>query len=667
MRGGLRPQGGLPNRAGVHRPPGGRLPRGGRGRLDCPAHPPAGGGRLHRHGQGGGAARHLRGLLRAAAQRQPVRPRLRPRAPGPRGACPGQRGGGLFPGGGDRRHALLAAGDRQPQPGHPPAGGADEPPVRLHRRRRGPPAPGEPGRQRVRLPAAGGGGPAPLRPGGPGAGPVPGRGGHHALRRLFKLPLHQNRLPGHGPGHGGRPPAPGQPAPAGEVCPGLRVLRLPRGVGVCAVFGQAAGQRLGFAGGGALPPGQGRRDGDEHPQVQGAGVPRVHCGGLRPQLRLGPAGRGAAPPRAGPGGQAAGPGALGPVYHHRPGGHRPGDSPCLRRGGAARPLRGADPRQGEAAAGGLLGGPGAHRGKAGPGAHRGRARPLHRAPGQKRRPVAAAVRPVPPRRRGPAPGCRGPGGLRLLAGLHPLGHPFQPVPARGGGPSPGSPHAPAPRLAAVPPPAAADCLCLPPPGGGGHPGQGGGLQAGGGAGRQPGHHPLPARLAGRAGHDPRRAGHGPPRLYAVRGLCRRPPRPGEGAGPPGGPGAAHPGAGGRGGPAPGAEVFGKPPGPAGAPLPPGGEGAPLHRGDTRRPGAAGGRQWGGGHPPGGGGLHLCGGRTAAHHRFQDRPGADHGGALAALPGPAAAVRLRHGGGLRPAGGAAGAVLHLAGAGQRPGL
>ena len=283
----------------------------------------------------------------------------------------------------------------------------------------------------LRLPAAGGGEPAPLRPGGPGAGPVPGRGGHHALRRLFKLPLHQNRLPGHGPGHGGRPPAPGQPAPAGEVCPGLRVLRLPRGVGVCAVFGQAAGQRLGFAGGGALPPGQGRRDGDEHPQVQGAGVPRVHCGGLWPQLCLGPAGGGAAPPRAGPGGQAAGPGALGPVYHHRPGGHRPGDSPCLRRGGAARPLRGADPRQGEAAAGGLLGGPGAHRGKAGLRAHRGRACPLHRAPGQKRRPVAAAVRPVPPRRRGPAPGCRGPGGLRLLAGLHPLGHPLQPVPARG--------------------------------------------------------------------------------------------------------------------------------------------------------------------------------------------------------------------------------------------
>ena len=155
VRGGLRPQGGLPNRAGVHRPPGGRLPRGGRGRLDCPAHPPAGGGRLHRYGQGGGAARHLRGLLRAAAQRQPVRPRLRPRAPGLRGACPGQRGGGLFPGGGDRRHALLAAGDRQPQPGHPPAGGADEPPVRLHRRRRGPPAPGEPGRQRVRLPCCG--------------------------------------------------------------------------------------------------------------------------------------------------------------------------------------------------------------------------------------------------------------------------------------------------------------------------------------------------------------------------------------------------------------------------------------------------------------------------------------------------------------------------------
>ena len=259
------------------------------------------------------------------------------------------------------------------------------------------------------------------------------------------------------------------------------------------------------------------------------------------------------------------------------------------------------------------------------------------------------------------------GDLRLLAGLHPLGHSLQPVPARGGGPFPGSPCAPAPRLAAVPPPAAADCLCLPPPGGGGHPGQGGGLQAGGGAGRQPGHHPLPARLAGRAGHDPRRAGHGPPRLYAVRGLCRRPPRPGEGAGPPGGPGLAHPGAGGRGGPAPGAEVFGKPPGPAGAPLPPGGEGAPLHRGDTRRPGAAGDRQRGGGHPPGGGGLHLCGGRTAAHHRFQDRPGADHGGALAALPGPAAAVRLRYGGGLRPAGGAAGAVLHLAGAGQRPGL
>ena len=173
-------------------------------------------------------------------------------------------------------------------------------------------------------------------------------------------------------------------------------------------------------------------------------------------------------PRAGPGGQAAGPGALGPVYHHRPGGHRPGDSPCLRRGGAARPLRGADPRQGEAAAGGLLEDPERTAEKlalelteAGPAPYTVR-RPRTPPSGCCCAPCATPT----------AGTCAGLPGPRRAASF---GRDYTPwiihfsqyQPGRR--PFPGSPGAPAPRLAAVPPPAAADCLCLPPPGGGGHP------------------------------------------------------------------------------------------------------------------------------------------------------------------------------------------------------
>ena len=174
----------------------------------------------------------------------------------------------------------------------------------------------------------------------------------------------------------------------------------------------------------------------------------------------------------------------------------------------------------------------------------------------------------------------------------------------------------APGQGAVPPAPGADCLSLSLPAGGGDSRQGGGLQAGGGAGRQPGNHPVPPCLAGRAGHDPGGAGHGSSRLYAVRGLCRRPGPPGARAGPAGGAGPPHPGAGPGGGPEPGGEFL---EGPLGQRV----LRSPQVEKERRftaeipaslvDPAAADTEE--GGHSPGGGGLHLCGGRQAAHHRL----------------------------------------------------
>ena len=222
----------------------------------------------------------------------------------------------------------------------------------------------------------------------------------------------------------------------------------------------------------------------------------MHCGGVRQEFRQRPAGGRAAPSPAGPGGEAPGPPGDRPVHHHRPGGHRSGDRPKRRGGGAAGAVRGPDPGQGEADPGGLGRALGPVPGKVGHGGG-GRGDPgLLGAQGEKRRPVAGPVRPVPPRR-GRAAEAGGGGGLRGAAGgLHPLGHrvllPGQGRPGPGAGGAPGRPPGPGPDPAAAP----AHGVCLPlrrQPGGAR---QGGGLPVGGGPGGRAGDRPEQAPLAG---------------------------------------------------------------------------------------------------------------------------------------------------------------------------
>ena len=223
--------------------------------------------------------------------------------------------------------------------------------------------------------AAAGGGP-PVPAGAPGPGPAAGTWPPPCPRTPFLTQLYgRHRLPRHGPGHGGRRGPPGQPPAAPAVRRGVRGLRLQRHLRLPAVSRAPAPEQLRPAGRGGPAPGGGRGGRDEHPQVQGPGIPRVRRGRLRPQLCLRPAGGRAPPPGAGPGGQAPGREALRPVHHHRAGGHRPGDRPQRRGGGAAGAVRGHDPGQGEADPGGLRGRHGPHPGKTGHGAHGGAACP----------------------------------------------------------------------------------------------------------------------------------------------------------------------------------------------------------------------------------------------------------------------------------------------------
>ena len=545
------------------------------------AHPPAGGGRLHRHGQGGGSGPPPTGTSACCCAAPTSTPTPTPKSSRPAGCLPGPAWrGAFFQAAEIGVMAVLAAGDRQPQPGHPPAGGADEPPVRLHRRRRGPPAPGEPGRQRVRLPAAGGGGPAPAAPRwsrswastGAVAATMPSDGFLNYLYTKTGYPDMALAMED-GP----------------QRLANLRLLEKYardyessgyHGVsGFCAVFWTSCGTAARICRRRSSPPRTGTRVTvmSIH-KSKGLEFPVCIVAGLRPQLR---------PRTSGPRCCSTPSWAWGSSCGTRRA--RPGFTTTAReaigletaRASAAEELRVLYVALTRAKEKLLLVGswedPERTAEKLALELTRGRARPLHRAPGQERRPVAAAVRPVPPRRRGPAPGCRGPGGLRLLAGTTPPGPSTSASTSPGRRPFPRKPPRPSPQTGSC----TAACgsrLPLPTP-----------------TRRRWASRPRwrppswrrnrtgsrditlsrPAWL-GEQGMTPAERGTALHAFMQFADFAAARPRPGEGAGPPGGPGLAHPGAGGRGGFAPGAEVFGKPPGPAGAPLPPGGEGAPLH-------------------------------------------------------------------------------------------
>ena len=214
-----------------------------------------------------------------------------------------------------------------------------------------------------------------------------------------------------------------QPAHPGGAGPPLRGGGPQGPVRLFVLPDPAAGER-GQAGPARPRPGGGRRAHPEHPQVEGAGVPRGAP--LRAGAKTQPGGHEPAhpvPPQAGGGPQAAGRGAGDGVSHPGP----PGGGPEAGAGddgrGAAAALCGHDPGQGEAD---FVGGPhrrGAGSGEAGP--RRGLS---GGAPGAGRVPergaVGAAARPGPARRGGPPPG-RGGAGARPGGGLRPgLGYPL---------------------------------------------------------------------------------------------------------------------------------------------------------------------------------------------------------------------------------------------------
>ena len=96
-------------------------------RPHCGAHPPHDGGGPAGHGGWGAAPRRLPRLLHFAAQCKPVRKGVCQGAAAPRRSRMGGYGRGLFCRAGGGCGGVVAAGDRQPDAGHPAVVRIDEP------------------------------------------------------------------------------------------------------------------------------------------------------------------------------------------------------------------------------------------------------------------------------------------------------------------------------------------------------------------------------------------------------------------------------------------------------------------------------------------------------------------------------------------------------------